>query len=275
MRPVDIVIPIHDAREATLRCVASVLAHTPDDARIVLADDASRDPELCRALDAIAAREPRVELRRSARNLGFVATCNAAMAAASGRDVLLLNSDTVVTRGFLGRLRACAYDTPDTGIVCPLSNNATILSVPRFCEDNPLPAGHTADSFAELVARVSPRLRPDIATAVGFCMYLRAELLERVGLFDVRFGRGYGEENDLAERARAAGFRIRAADDAFVFHEGSASFGSAAAQQKEHNTAVLLRLYPDYFEKITAFVAANPLRPVQEAIARALGEEGR
>ena len=104
MSPVDVIIPIHGAREFTIRCIESVLAHTPPSARVVLADDASRDPELVRFLDETAAREPHVELRRNERNLGFVGTCNAAMAAADGRDVLLLNSDTVVTAGYLERL---------------------------------------------------------------------------------------------------------------------------------------------------------------------------
>lgn len=267
MKPVDVVVPIHDAREVTVRCVESALRHLPSDARLVLADDASRDPELVRFLEDVAARDPRAELRRSERNLGFVGTCNAAMAAAGGRDVLLLNSDTVVTAGFLERLRACAYAAPDTGIVCPLSNNATILSVPRFCEDNAIPAGHTVDTFGELVARVSAQLRPEIVTGVGFCMYVRAEVLASIGLFDQEnFGRGYGEENDFCERALAAGYRIRVADDAFVFHQGGASFGSETDERKRVGTEAMVRLHPDYFAKVARFIEANPLRAVQVGI---------
>jgi O-antigen biosynthesis protein len=269
--PVAVVIPIHDARAATIRCVESVLRHASDGCRIVLADDASTDPDLLRDLRLRAAGEARVELQRSDCNLGFVATCNRAIRSAPQCDVLLLNSDTVVTRGFLDRLRDCAYDTPDTGIVCPLSNNATILSVPKFCEENPIPAGHTIDSFADLIARASPKLRPDIVTAVGFCMYVRRIVFDRIGVFDeVRFGRGYGEENDLCERALAAGFRIRLADDAFVFHEGGASFGPETAALKQANAATMDRLHPTYLERVVEFVRSNPLAPIHAAIEQAL-----
>jgi GT2 family glycosyltransferase/glycosyltransferase involved in cell wall biosynthesis len=267
LKPVDVVIPIHDAREVAIRCIESALRHLPDDVRLVLADDASRDPALIRFLDQVAEKDPRAQLRRSERNVGFVGTCNAAMAAAGDRDVLLLNSDTVVTAGFLERLRECAYASPDTGIVCPLSNNATILSVPRFCEDNPVPPAHTIESFADLIARVSARLRPEVVTGVGFCMYVRAEVIARIGLFDEEsFGRGYGEENDFCERAVAAGYRIRLADDAFVFHRGGASFGAETDERKRVGTEAMLRLHPDYFAKVARFIEANPLRQVHVGI---------
>ena len=38
---------------------------------------------------------------------------------------------------------------------------------------------------------------------------------------------GYGEETDLCLRARRAGFRLTLADDAFVYHHKSLSFGAA------------------------------------------------
>ena len=271
MRPVDIVIPIHDARDLTLRCIESVLAHATGEYRLVLADDASKDPELIRFLDAVAAREPRAVLLRGERNLGFVGTCNAAMEHARGRDVLLLNSDTVVTAGFLDRIRACVYELPDTGIACPLSNNATILSVPRFCADNPLPHGHTIDSFAELIARASPRLRTPIVTAVGFCMYVRADVVERIGFFDgASFGRGYGEENDYSLRARAAGFRIRLCDDLFVAHVGNASFGERARAEQQAGNEAMARLHPTYHDDVQRFLREDPLAPARAAIVRSL-----
>jgi O-antigen biosynthesis protein len=269
--PVAIAIPIHDARAASLRCVESVLRHGAPARRIVLADDASTDRDLVRELQRFAALDARVELLRSDRNLGFVATCNRAIRSAPECDVLLLNSDTVVTRGFLDRLRDCACDTPDTGIVCPLSNNATILSVPKFCEENPIPPGHTVDTFAELIAKASPKLRPDIVTAVGFCMYVRRAVFDRVGVFDeANFGRGYGEENDLCERALAAGFRIRLADDAFVYHEGGASFGTETTALKQANGATMERLHPTYLDRVGEFVRSNPLAPIHAAIEEAL-----
>lgn len=269
--PVDVVVPVYGARRETIACLESVLRHATGDWRLVVVDDASPDAELVPWLDALAARDPRVTLLRNAENLGFVRTANHGMRHAGERDVLLLNSDTVVAAGFLERLADAVYADATTGIVSPLSNNATILSVPVFCRPNVLPDGHTVDSFADLIARTSLRLRPELPTAHGFCMYVRAEVLERVGLFDAeRFPRGYGEENDLCERALDAGFRIRVADDVFVYHAGEASFGEETHRLRTSNDVVLEGLHPGYFAKVARFVEANPLAPIQQTVECAL-----
>jgi GT2 family glycosyltransferase/2-polyprenyl-3-methyl-5-hydroxy-6-metoxy-1,4-benzoquinol methylase/glycosyltransferase involved in cell wall biosynthesis len=270
-RPVDIVVPVYGAREETLACLASVRAHARGDWRLMVIDDASPDPALWPALEAVAAAEPRMRLLRNPENLGFVATVNRALGESEGRDVLLLNSDTVVAAEFLERLQASTYADSTTGIVSALSNNATICSVPEFCRPNPLPPGHTIDSFAALVARTSLHLRPELVTAVGFCMYVRAEVIARIGVMDVeRFGRGYGEENDWCERALAAGFAIRLADDVFVWHAGEASFGADTAPLKTTNRDVLEGLHPGFFAKVARFIEANPLAPVHENLRLAL-----
>jgi GT2 family glycosyltransferase/glycosyltransferase involved in cell wall biosynthesis len=193
------------------------------------------------------------------KNLGFVATANRGMRNAAGRDVLLLNSDTEVFAGYLDQLRDAAYVDAETGIVTPFSNNATIFSIPEF-GDNPLPAGHSAESAARVVTNVSRKVRPEMPTAVGFCMYIRAEVLEKVGYFDEEtFGRGFGEENDLCQRARKAGIKIRLCDDAFVWHKGKASFGHDGRELERKNELLLQKKHPDYAPTIAHFCRTNPL----------------
>ena len=68
-------------------------------------------------------------------NLGFTGTANRGMAL-SRRDVVLLNSDTIVTPGWLEALLRCAASDAGIGTITPWSNNAEILSYPRFCENN-------------------------------------------------------------------------------------------------------------------------------------------
>jgi GT2 family glycosyltransferase/glycosyltransferase involved in cell wall biosynthesis len=234
-------------------------------------DDASTDRQLVAWLDELARREPQVRLLRNPENLGFVGTANHGMREAGDRDVLLLNSDTVVGDGFIARLQATAYADDRPSIVSPLSNNATIVSVPEFCGDNPMPEGYTLDELSALVTASSLRLRPELPTAHGFCMYLPAAVLAAVGHFDqAHFGRGFGEENDLCERARAAGFRCRLADDVYVWHAGGASFGEAAELLKAEHYETLRALHPDYFPRIARFVESNPLAPVQATVDLAL-----
>ncbi len=270
-RPVDVVVPIYNARDEVVACLESVLRHARGDVRLVPVDDASTDRELVAWLDDLARLEPQVRLLRNPENLGFVGTANHGMREAGERDVLLLNSDTVVSEGFLDGLQAAAYADERPCIVSPLSNNATIVSVPEFCGENRLPDGYGLDEMAALVASSSLHLRPELPTAHGFCMYLPAAILAAVGTFDqAHFGRGFGEENDLCERARAAGFRCRLADDVYVWHAGGASFGAAAELLKREHYDTLRALHPDYFPRIARFIEENPIAPVQATVDLAL-----
>lgn len=270
-RGVDVVVPVYEAREHVEACLDSVLRHARGDWRLVIVDDASRDAALVAHLDRLAAASPRVQLRRSRINRGFVASANLGLRGAQGRDVLLLNSDTITTRGFLHKLQACAYDDPATGLVSPLTNNGTVCSIPRFLEDNEIPPSLTVDQFAVLVERASRKRRPELVTGVGFCLYVRAEVVERIGVFDEEnFPRGYGEENDYSERARAAGFRVRLCDDLFVAHVGRASFGAEGDQRETAHNDVMDRMHPTYHDRVRRFIRENPLAEVHRDVQREL-----
>jgi GT2 family glycosyltransferase len=270
-RGVDIVIPIYNARRLVAACLTSVARHARGDYRIVLVDDASTDPDLARDLEAFVRRQSRAVLLTNGVNLGFVGTANRGMRHADGRDVLLLNSDTEVSEGFLDGLRDAVYSDPRAGLCSPLSNNATICSVPEFCLDNPLPEGVSLEEMAALVARTSLRQRPTLVTPNGFCLYLRADFLAAVGLFDEEnFGKGFGEENDLGERAKAAGYHTVLADDVYVWHAGKGSFGDHGRELERKHAEVLVRRHPRYHPEVAAFVRDNPLFSVHEVVRRHL-----
>jgi GT2 family glycosyltransferase len=259
---IDVVVPVYNAAGDVRRCVDAVLACTPALTRLVLIDDGSTDPGVATLFDELASRrDPRIELLRNARNEGFTFTANRGMRQARG-DVVLLNSDTIVTAGWLEALAACAASDARIATVTPFSNNAEICSFPRFCEDNPW-----AD--AERVARVlrerAVPTYPDLPTGVGFCMFVRRTALDALGLFDMAFGAGYGEENDWCLRAARAGWRNVLADDAFVVHAGGRSFEGRKADLGTKNLALIATRYPHYDAMVRDYVAADPLRAIRDA----------
>jgi hypothetical protein len=92
---------------------------------------------------------------------------------------------------------------------------------------NPLPDGTSAEDMADLVRRASSRVYPRSTFLNGFCFMIRRAVLNAVGYMDeIAFPRGYGEENDFCMRAQDAGFALAIADDAYVFHAKSKSFGT-------------------------------------------------
>lgn len=263
-----VVIPVHDGAATTRACLDSVLASLPDGARVIVVDDGSTDPAVTGFLDGLA-KAGKVALVRHARAQGFPAAANAGIRAAKGRDVLLLNSDTLVPVGWIERLREAAYSARDIGTVTPLSNDATILSYPRAAGGNPRPDQAATNRFDRIARRANGGAVVDIPVGVGFCLYLRRDCLNATGAFraDV-FAQGYGEENDLCLRARRLGWRNVAAAGVFVGHVGGASFGAAAAHLRARNSAILERLHPGHDALVRAFIERDPLAPLRRRMDR-------
>ncbi len=272
--PLAIIVPLYRGHEDAAACLASLRAAAPRDSRIILVDDASPEP----ALSAWAAAQTGVTLCRHAENRGFPATVNTGLAAAGpGRDVLVVNADTLVPPNAIATLRAVAYAQPDTGTVAPLSNEASLLSYPDRNGGNPMPDLAAASALDALAWRTHRRASVALPTTHGFCMYLRHDCLAAVGgLRPEIFAQGYGEENEFSCRATRAGFTHQAALGAYVAHRGGASFGATTSALMARNMALLARLEPDYHATVAAFAAADPLRAARAALdaARLLAAGG-
>ena len=262
--PVDLIVPVYRGLEDTQRCIQSVMASTCRTPwRLVIINDASPEPAVTQWLRELVAQadDPRLLLLENDENLGFVGTVNRGMALSADNDVLLLNSDTEVAGDWLDRIRAAAYGDQKVASVTPFSNNATICSYPRFCQDNDLPDGWDTARLDALFARTNPGQVVDVPTGVGFCMYIRRAALAEVGLFDVEnFGKGYGEENDFCIRAARAGWRNLHLLDTFVRHFGGVSFGDSKSPRERAAMETLRRLHPRYESEVLAFVQADPAR---------------
>ena len=272
----DVIIPVYRGRAETERCIESVLRSPQLIPReVVVIDDATPEPELSDYLDGLA-RRALVVLLRNDRNVGFVRSVNRGMSLHPERDVVLLNSDTEVANDWLDRLYRCAYRQQDIGIVTPFSNNATICSYPFDGWQGGVPGTLGLPALDELCSIANSERFVDIPTAVGFCMFIRRACIERVGLFDeLRFGRGYGEENDFSLRAAAVGWRSVLAADVFVFHAGSVSFGEERTLLQEGAMKALLDLHPRYLERLGEFSARDPVRPFRDALDLARMDTGR
>ena len=246
---------------ATRRCLDSVLRFAQRTSfELTVIDDASPEPALVEYLEQLRTQD-RITLIHNRENRGFVRSANFGMILHPERDVCLLNSDTEVHGDWLDRLRRSAYSDAYIGTVTPFSNNATICSYPRFCQENDLLDDSDLSGLDTLFAEINVGQSVEIPTAVGFCMYITRRCLERTGYFDEpSFGRGYGEENDFCRRASDIGFRHLLCADTFVYHQGSVSFGGERAQLSQQAMATLEKRHSGYGELIAAHVAADPSR---------------
>lgn len=272
MKKCDIIIPIYNAYDCVEACIKSVLKNTNlTENGLILINDKSTDERISKLLTKYKNKSG-ITVLENEKNLGFVGTVNRGMKL-SKNDVLLLNSDTEVTDNWLDKMKKCAYSKDMIATVTPLSNNATLASVPKGFEPNNLPQNLTLEEMGKLVEECSYHDYPEIPTGHGFCLYIKREVLNKVGYFDEEgFGKGYGEENDFCYRCLNFGYRHILCDDTYILHKESQSFQEDKKQLIEEGSRVINERYPKYVDRLNHWIISNPIKYIGENIALELGK---
>lgn len=229
---IDVVVTVFNALDDVKVCLRSI-----DERRdgfelgVIVVNDGSDDATSTWLRDFCADTRG-FELVEHPANLGYTAAVNTGLRASSAPYVITLNSDTIVARGWLKGMLRCMASAFEIGIVGPLSNAASWQNVPDlYAQDgtfavNVLPEGMSPDDMAALVAMASLRKYPRTPFLNGFCFMIRREVINDIGYMDEQaFPVGYGEENDFCIRAVDAGYQLAIADDSYVYHAKSKSFG--------------------------------------------------
>lgn len=213
----SIIVVTWNQLDYTRQCLASLKHRTDEPYEVIIVDNNSTDGTVA-YLESL----PDITLIRNDENRGFPAAVNQGLRVAKGRQIVLLNNDTLLTTGWLRRMLEAARSDPQIGLVGPVSN----------CVSGPqqIPVGYRdltgLDGFAWEWGRRQREI-VDLERLVGFCLLVTRECLERVGLFDERFGIGNFEDDDYCRRAREAGFRNVMARASFVHHFGHRSFAAS------------------------------------------------
>lgn len=251
-----VIIPVYDAFEQLQACLDSLGRHS-ENADVLIINDASTDPGMIPYLQDWVSQSDRRKLLNNESNRGFVHSVNRGMDAVRD-DVVLLNSDTLVTPGWLESLARCLASDKTIATATPWSNNGEIVSFPSLCVAAPVP--DNLDQIADVFRSTDQAVYPELPTAVGFCMAINRLALEKLGNFDEStFGLGYGEENDFSMRAIDAGMRNVLCDDAYVAHHGGASFSPLGLKPDESSMQRLLSKHPGYQSAVMEFIRKDPL----------------
>ncbi len=247
----SIVIVTHNLLVHTRRCLDNIRRLTHEPYELIVVDNASTDGTIS-YLESVEG----VRVCRNSENRGFPAAANQGIQLAAGRQVLLLNNDTVVTTGWLRRLLRTLYSNPTIGMAGPSTNHISgPQEVAVSYEDL-----SGLDAFAWDWGQRHDGIREEDDRLVGFCLLIRRDVIERIGLLDERFGIGCFEDDDYCRRALLAGFRLVIARDAFVHHVGSQTFRASGTDY-----AALMRRNEDLFRK------KWPEQASQSALADCIG----
>lgn len=258
-KPVTIIVPVYGDWDSLQKNIAALKETLPyfSPHTVLFVNDCGPEADLFeQRIKQLIRFRRNFRYHRNEFNIGFGRTCNNAVfnLARKSDDVLLLNSDAVVTPGFLEEMQRVLYSSDRVGAVCPRSNAATIFSVPMMPEPG-------RDLSMEESYQIYQKIRLALPQyyyspiAHGFCIMIRREVINKFGLFDEIYDMGYGEENDFCMRIRRKGWTCAVANRAFVFHYNARSFSlDRKTKLIETNEKVLDARYPEYRSLVVDYI---------------------
>ena len=216
-RKTSIVILSYNTYELTKSCIDSIRMFTqPGSYEVIVVDNNSKDSSV-----AWLKKQNDIKLICNTENKGFPGGCNQGMAAAAqSNDILLLNSDTIVTPNWLENLQRALYSAENIGAVSCVTNCCSNFQQIQVSYSN----YDEFIKFAEAFNHSNPALWEIRPRLIGFCYLIKNEAYKHVGLLDERFAPGNFEDDDYSLRLIMSGYRLLLCRDTFIHHYGSASF---------------------------------------------------
>jgi GT2 family glycosyltransferase len=235
-------------------------------AETIVVDNDSADG----SAEMVESAHPEVVLIRNDYNRGFAAGNNQALAASSGRAVLLLGSDTRVLGGTLKTMLDYLDAHPGVGVVsCRLlyPDGSPQLSCRRFPRVRDAVATYLSLHF--LVRGYEMRdfdfdTIQEVEQPAATCLLIRRAVIEEIGLFDERYSILYNDV-DLCERIWKAGWTIVYHGGATVIHHGSSSTTQAPPELRLEMYRNILRYFTQRFG-IRALIVLFPILLVRLAV---------
>ena len=263
----SVIIPTWNAADVLEACLDSLRRQEVRGGfETIVVDNGSTDG----TAELLRRRAGEVQVISNETNVGFAAANNAAARGARGRVLLFLNSDTELLDSHALERLAQAVEEPGVGIAGPLLLNPD-MSVQPSCARDPGVLRSTlvaSGAWRVLPRRLLTRVAPDLATprgaadvdwVMGAALAVRAGVFRQVGGF---WPTMYAEDQDLALKARRAGFRVRFEPSARVLHVGNHSLAQRWASAERADRVANAEL---------VFLATHYSRPRRAAIRAVVG----
>jgi GT2 family glycosyltransferase/glycosyltransferase involved in cell wall biosynthesis len=209
----SIVIPVYNKWRYTEACLRSLAKEIQRSGfEVIVVDDGSSDEtwDRLQQIEGITAH-------RNAENLGFVGSCNAGAALATGDYLVFLNNDTQVAPNWLDTLLDTFDQHPRVGLV----GSKLVYPDGRLQEAGGIVfsdgSGWNYGRFGDPRDPAHNYVR-EVDYCSGAAIAIPRELFAQRGGFDARYAPAYYEDTDLAFQVREAGLRVLYQPASVVFH---------------------------------------------------------
>lgn len=234
---VTVLIVTYNSTEQISACLESVYKETREThLEVIVVDNNSND----NTVEIVESNFPQVQLYAQKENLGFAKAVNFAASQAKTNHILLLNPDTVVLEGAIDKIVVFARENPQYGFYGGRTLKEDGITLERSsCWGQPTVWSlFLFASGLSTIFRDSPVFDPEsiggwqrdsireVGVITGCFMLASKEAWERIEGFDEHFWL-YGEDADLAMRARKMGYHPVIFPESIVIHEIGQSSTSA------------------------------------------------
>lgn len=212
----SIVILSYNQLNYTKACLESIKQYTDLPYEVIVIDNASTEKECVEYLES---RDDIIFIKNSV-NKGFAGGCNQGISMAKGKYIMLLNNDTIVTRNWLSNMVDLLDKNSNIAMTGPLTN-ATVGKQMIYTD-----YGSDMEKMHELAKRVSESGNKPWRTLrlVFFCVLIRREIFDEIGMLDEKFAVGNYEDDDFNLRMLMAKKEFYICRTSFIHHFMNVSF---------------------------------------------------
>ena len=271
----DIIMPVFNQKEVTQNCIKNIQANTRCPYRLIIVDNGSDEDTKDYLRSLLKHKKERAKKHREAgevilienvHNLGPLKVANQGIKVSDAPYICLLNNNVLVTKGWLEEMISAAESDINIGIVNPI----TVKQYWPKAGRNPRQRRGISPVFLPLeIAKRFQGLSPgnpldftrrkqeggttsngantkkykwiEIGYAERFCMLIKREVTEKIGLFDEVYEAGPFYNVDYSRRAIASGFLCVRAKTSFVSIREGGVAEDAQDEISKRNKEILYR----------------------------------
>ena len=233
---VSIIILIKDALHYTKQCLRSLIKYTQN-YELILVDNGSRQ-DTKDFLNKLGWTD--YKLITNKENKGFSYGNNQAIKAATCDYICFLNSDTLLSPNWLGKMMLGFKFDSRVGAVGPSTSHCAGAQADQIIKHQRNFV--TQDEVNKISETLGVRyIETDI---IGFCFIFKREVLNKIGVFDhKRYGIACHEDLDLVWRTHQAGYKTIWCRASYVHHFGHKSTRDSGLDPKSmrmHNRPIFV-----------------------------------